>query len=76
MIDATLQLRDEIISGRIPKSQFNKNQLRDIFAGVEQVEGYTWHHNAQSGPNNIQLVPYKVHYEVKHIGQKALSEGR
>ncbi|ARB76678.1 TPA: HNH endonuclease [Pasteurella multocida] len=36
----------------------------------------TWHHNAQSAPNNMQLVPTHIHKAVEHIGESSLSEGR
>ncbi|MFC0971046.1 HNH endonuclease [Pasteurella multocida] len=36
----------------------------------------TWHHNAQSAPNNMQLIPTNVHEAVKHVGEGSLSEGR
>ena len=53
MIDATIQLREKIISGSIPKNQFTEIQLKNIFARSETIEGYTWHHNAQSAPDSM-----------------------
>ena len=43
---------------------------------INGIDGYTWHHNAQSAPNNIQLIPRDVHDAAKHIGEASLSEGR
>ena len=33
-------------------------------------EEYTWHHNAQSAPNNMQLVPENIHNIQLHIQVK------
>lgn len=76
MRTATRQLREDINAGRIDANQFTKEQLADIKSGLQNIEGYTWHHNAQSGPNNMQLLPRDVHDPVKHIGEASLSEGR
>ncbi len=40
--------------------------------------GYTWHHNAQSAPNSMQLVPKDIHSnsKVPHTGQNSLKEGK
>ncbi|PNK61926.1 HNH endonuclease [Psychrobacter sp. FDAARGOS_221] len=39
--------------------------------------GYAWHHNAQSAPNNMQLVPENIHnIHVPHTGQNSLKEGK
>lgn len=80
-----MQLRHLINTGAIDKSIFTTQQLTDI--GVTgysnsnkvnaKITGYTWHHNAQSSPNNMQLVPSKIHNDaVKHTGEGSLSEGR
>ncbi|MGX2975418.1 HNH endonuclease [Ursidibacter arcticus] len=66
----------KIEKGNINKNLFTKKQLGDIYSGRAQIDGYTWHHNAQSGPNNMQLVPKSIHDAVKHVGEGALSEGR
>jgi len=50
--------------------------LKDIMAGRKTITGYIWHHNAQSAPNNMQLVPLAVHDTVRHTGQNALKQGR
>ena len=73
---ATRSLRDAIEKGVIPKSNFTSTQLEDIMAGKRTINGYIWHHNAQSAPNNIQLVPLEIHDAVRHTGQNALKKGR
>ena len=73
---ATRSLRDAIEKGVIPKSNFTSTQLEDIMAGKRTINGYIWHHNAQSAPNNMQLVPLAVHDAVRHTGQNALKQGR
>ena len=66
--------------GVIPKSNFTSTQLEDIMAGKRTINGYIWHHNAQnnaqSAPNNMQLVPLEIHDAVRHTGQNALKKGR
>ncbi|TCT12161.1 VENN motif-containing pre-toxin protein, partial [Bibersteinia trehalosi] len=76
MRNATLALKKEIESGRISKSLFTDKQLKDIYSGNIKIDKYTWHHNAQSSPNNMQLVPENIHNSIKHIGEATLSEGR
>ena len=73
---ATLDLKKQIESGRVDKNQFSKDQLSDISVGSDKIKGYTWHHNAQSGPNNFQLIPENIHKSVSHIGEASLSGGK
>lgn len=73
---ATRSLRDAIEKGVISKSNFTSRQLKDIMTGRKTITGYIWHHNAQSAPNNMQLVPLAVHDAVRHTGQNALKQGR
>lgn len=73
---ATRDLREKINSGVVDKSDFTPAQLRAINSGKENIPGYTWHHNDQSAPNNMQLLPKDVHDAAKHIGEASLSEGR
>ena len=73
---ATRSLRDAIEKGVIPKSNFTSTQLEDIMAGNRTINGYIWHHNAQSAPNNMQLVPLEIHDAVRHTGQNTLKKGR
>ncbi|WGV98806.1 HNH endonuclease [Vibrio sp. YMD68] len=72
---ATRDLRDKINSGQVDKNQFTETQLKFIQAGKESIPNYTWHHNVQSSPKNMQLIPKAVHDAVKHIGEASLSEG-
>ena len=76
MVNATLELKAKILDGSINKSTFTDTQLKQIMKGKDKIDGFTWHHNAQSSPNNMQLVPTNIHDAVKHIGEGALSEGR
>nr|WP_228064819.1 HNH endonuclease [Muribacter muris] len=76
MKNATLALKEAINKGQVNKNQFTKKQLEDINQGKVSIEEFTWHHNAQSAPNNMQLVPYNIHDAVRHIGEGSLSEGR
>ena len=76
MVNATLELKAKILDGSINKSTFTDTQLEQIMKGKDKIDGFTWHHNAQSSPNNMQLVPTNIHDAVKHIGEGALSEGR
>ncbi|WP_220186767.1 HNH endonuclease [Moraxella lacunata] len=82
MRNATLQLRKLINSGAIDKKLFTQKQLNDINTDVggkakTKIHGYAWHHNAQSSPNNMQLIPDEIHNKaVRHTGEGSLSEGR
>lgn len=73
---ATQDLRDAINSGKVDSKQFTPAQLKAIQQGADKIPDYTWHHNAQSAPNNMQLVPVDVHAPVLHLGQGALSKGK
>ncbi|WP_336168140.1 two-partner secretion domain-containing protein [Acinetobacter sp. 161(2023)] len=72
---ASLSLWEAIQKGQVNSSQFTSEQLKQIQAGASKIKGYTWHHNAQSGPNNMQLLPEVVHNAVKHIGEDSLKKG-
>ncbi|USI73476.1 HNH endonuclease [Sphingomonas morindae] len=76
MRQATRDLRAAIRSGAVDKSQFTQDQLRSIEAGKASIPGFTWHHNAQSAPANMQLVPTELHNKVAHIGTVSLQEGK
>ena len=73
---ATKDLLKAIERGQVPKNQFTNEQLTKIKAGNEKIPGYTWHHNAQSSPNNMQLIPNSIHKAVRHTGQKSLKKGQ
>lgn len=72
---ASLSLWEAIQKGQVNSSQFTTAQLKQIKDGATKITGYTWHHNAQSAPNNMQLLPEAVHNAVKHIGQESLKNG-
>ncbi|KXO87396.1 hemagglutinin [Acinetobacter venetianus] len=72
---ASLSLWEAIQKGQIDPKQFTNQQLKQIQTGAPKITGYTWHHNAQSAPNNMQLVSEVVHNAVKHIGQDSLKKG-
>ncbi|AVF44179.1 two-partner secretion domain-containing protein [Acinetobacter nosocomialis] len=72
---ASLSLWEAIQKGQVNSSQFTSEQLKQIQAGASKIKGYTWHHNAKSGPNNMQLLPEVVHNAVKHIGEDSLKKG-
>jgi hypothetical protein len=61
---------------KIDSNQFTADQLSRVMAGESKIPGFTWHHNAQSAPNNMQLIPTAVHNTVDHLGQGALSKGK
>ena len=71
MQQATNNLNDLIDNGSFDASRFSGEQLAAIKAGNAKIPGYTWHHNAQGGPNNKS----EIHSAVQHIGQGALSQG-
>lgn len=73
---ATNDLKQQIQTGKISKDDFTQQQLAAINAGSDTIPGYTWHHNAQSKPNNFQLLPREIHDAVKHIGEASLSGGK
>jgi len=71
---ATEELKQGINEGRIDSSQFTVRQLQDIQNKQSKIDGFTWHHNADTG--NMQLVPTKIHNVIKHVGQNSLSGGK
>lgn len=73
MKHATIDLKNYLDANPAYKSNFTEQQLIDIQKGSKTIEGYTWHHNADS--NNMQLVPEKVHDATKHIGQAKMKDG-
>lgn len=74
MSQATKDLRDAIETGKFDANKFTEKQLKAIKLGSDKIPEYTWHHNAQASPNNMQLVPTTIHKTVLHIGQNALSQ--
>lgn len=70
------QLREAILKDPELRKQFSEEQIEDILNG-DTPEGYTWHHDAQSG--EMQLVSIKEHDRTQggaaHTGGKALWGG-
>ncbi len=75
MKQATRDLWEAIRRGEVSASSFTPAQLADIRRGRRKIEGYTWHHNAQSAPASMQLVPEAVHKAVSHVGDVGLNQG-
>lgn len=71
---ATRDLREQINSGKICRSQFSPEQLKAIQSGKSKIPGYTWHHHQDSG--RMQLVPKGKHNEARHIDGDAMSKGK
>ncbi|MGC6248848.1 HNH endonuclease [Bisgaard Taxon 45] len=63
-------------SSEVDRNQFTEEQLIQINKRLDEIEGFTWHHNSQSHPQNMQLIPTPIHKAVQHIGEGTLSEGR
>ncbi|MFK3559344.1 HNH endonuclease [Pasteurella multocida] len=76
MKSATFALKQAIERGEVNKNQFTDQQLKEIYSGYSTITGFSWHHNGQSSPHNMQLIPKSIHEAVQHIGEGALSEGR
>ncbi|HHT7689532.1 HNH endonuclease [Pasteurella multocida] len=76
MRSATFALKQAIERGEVNKNQFTPQQLKEIYSGYSTITGFSWHHNGQSSPHNMQLIPKSIHEAVQHIGEGALSEGR
>ena len=74
MSQATRDLRELINRGEVSTNTFTAKQLKFIQAGKPKIPDLTWHHNPIN--NSMQLVPFKIHNAVKHIGERALTEGR
>lgn len=60
------------------KGKFSERQLLQMKSGSKQIDGYTWHHNPQSSPSNMQLIPFDIHKSksVPHTGQNSLKNGK
>lgn len=76
MVQATKDLWDEIKDKPSQLSRFTAAQIADIREGKQTIFGFRWHHNAQSAPHNMQLIPQAVHNSVQHIGQGSVSKGK
>ena len=70
---ATRDLREQINSGKISRSQFLPEQLKAIQSGRSKIPGYTWHHHQDRG--RMQLLLEDKH-KVGHIGGDAINKGK
>ena len=71
---ATRDLREQINSGKISRSQFSPEQLKAIQSGRSKIPRLTWHHHQDRG--RMQLVPKGKHNEARHIGGNAMIKGK
>ena len=76
---ASRQLREDINNGKADGSQFTEIQMQAINEGKDKIPDFTWHHNAQSTPNNMQLVPEDIHNSkdgkgVPHTGEGSINK--
>ena len=71
---ATRDLRGKINQGIVDKSQFTKAQLDKIKKGEATMPGLTWHHHQDTG--RMQLIPEKLHENVRHPGGMSLWYGK
>ena len=71
---ATRDLREQINSGKISRSQFSPDQLKAIQSGRSKIPGLTWHHHQDRG--RMQLVNEKLHSDTGHIGGDAIHKGK
>ncbi|WP_218690421.1 HNH endonuclease [Psychrobacter sp. BF1] len=78
MKQASKDMWESIKDNPVAKRNFSQEQLNDLKSGKSKVEGFTWHHNAQSSPNTMQLVPEKFHDRktAPHSGQNSLKKGK
>ena len=51
---------------------YKGHSMKYIYKGSDKIPDYTWHHNAQSSPNNMQLVPEDIH-KIPHSGEGSMS---
>lgn len=71
---ATRDLREQINSGKISRSQFSPEQLKAIQSGRSKIPELTWHHHQDRG--RMQLVNEKLHSDTGHIGGDAIHKGK
>ena len=71
-IECTMQLKEAIKQGKIPKDIFTPKQLKMIELELPRIEGLTWHHHQV--PGKMQLVISDKH-SVNHLGGNKLWGG-
>jgi len=78
MKQASKDMWEAIKNDPIAQGKFTKIQLNDMRLGKGKIKDFTWHHNAQSSPNNMQLIPEVIHNAnlggVPHTGQVSLNK--
>lgn len=70
-IIANKALKNELDSNASLKSSFNERQIEQINLGITP-DGYTWHHDGNPPPGNLQLVESRVHNKIRHHGGYSL----
>ena len=68
---ANRALKEALESNDGLKTSFSQRQLEQIGIGYTP-EGYTWHHDGNPPPGNIQLIESRVHNKVRHHGGYSL----
>ncbi len=78
MKQASRDMWEAIKDNPVAKSRFTELQLYQLQKGRAKITDFTWHHNAQSAPNSMQLIPQDIHSnsKVPHIGQNSLKGGQ
>ncbi|WP_075261226.1 HNH endonuclease [Candidatus Odyssella thessalonicensis] len=70
---ATMNLWQDIISGKVSASIFTHRQLKDIELGKSKIKDLTWHHDQQA--RRMQLVKESEHKKTGHTGSVGLNGG-
>ena len=71
MKDATKELSAYLKEYPRYEQNYRPDQLKAIHNYADKIPGLTWHHNGESKPRNMQLLPENLHDIVKHIGTKS-----
>ena len=71
MKDATKELSAYLKEYPRYEQNYRPDQLKAIHNYADKIPGLTWHHNGESKPRNMQLLPRNLHDIVKHIGTKS-----
>ncbi len=64
---ATKKIREAIRKNPSLRDEFSVEQLKAIDLGKRKIAGLTWHHK-ESPVGAMELLPQKIHDEVKHDG--------
>ena len=71
MVDATKELSAYLKEYPRYAQNYRPDQLKAIHKYAHKIPGLTWHHNGESKPRNMQLLPENLHDIVKHNGTKS-----